>query len=447
MDKNKLDELLKNKYAYLVSDYLKASENFMVFFGLMLHEFNITDENIRTFNDLVDPDRVPMKFIEALGSYFNYHYIYNASDDFNREVLTRMRTIWEPRGTEHSIIMAATHGDNKGWVGGDIFIPGYPISKDLATLDVADQTIFRHDISVFSGPHVLSDGYLHRPGIIIINVPYINDEIREKVREQIPAGIRVGYNLTSTFYPSEGAEVGEYGELSSFKDFRVWPKTEPEKSAYDYDTDIDVLLSIELPYLDYNEDTLIHSVHGRLHSGSRTVMEFYENTSELSVAMLSPNILNKIFKVEGKYLDEDKYIVSDTGEVLDTKEKSVWSILRDTTDFDNENITDVDYSYSSMNTAIRSTNSACRSGTPGKNKVVRYIESVRENTKYHCGLMSGPKMGNIDSFVRKKKVLPTDHMFTMKELSSIRPNAMESCSWDETELCRNRYDTVSVVGS
>ena len=120
-----VDKLRNNKYMTLIPEKYKENENFLVFFYLLITQFNINEENIRNFTDLINNDKVPMKFLQNLGAFVNYSYQHLAKNDFNRELSMRMHNIWEQRGSKKSIVDAATYGDNIGWVGGDLWIPGY----------------------------------------------------------------------------------------------------------------------------------------------------------------------------------------------------------------------------------------------------------------------------------------------------------------------------------
>lgn len=180
-------------YMSLIPEYLRGNDDFLVFFRLLVHEFDISFENIRKFTDLIDPDKVPMQFIENLGAWLNFHYIPNASNDFNREVLTRVRNIYEGRGTEHSVLMAADHGDNPAWVGGDVFVPNYPIDDEVASLIVSNDIIFRHNKSRFSGTNVYQHGNKYGPGIVILSLPYIDGDIRKAINRNYQQVLDIGF--------------------------------------------------------------------------------------------------------------------------------------------------------------------------------------------------------------------------------------------------------------
>ena len=322
-----MDEVRHSKYMSFVPDFLKENRDFLVFLALLFHEFDIAQENIQKFTDIVNPDKVPIEFLEALGSYFNFTYLSNATDEFNREALMRMRTIWEQRGTEHSIIMAGTHGGNEGYVGGELFIPEYPISKELAELTVARDLVFRHDISKFSGTAVYESD-IYRTGILFLRLPYLDERVKNIIYNVTPAGLKYAFEIMLDFFPSDGAEVGDFNELSFRKSFRVWPINQAEREQEN--SDIDFWLEICPKFLDddiYNSPyPLIHSkknsgrmFSGRMGASFNSLWYDREIESEAGISMLPLSLLVKPFtKSSG---DTSSYIRATTGEYLDTESK------------------------------------------------------------------------------------------------------------------------------
>lgn len=304
-----ISDLRNSKFMYLIPEYLREDENFLVFFSFLVHEFDITEENIRTYTDLVNPDKVPMEFIEALGSYFNYRYLPNATDEFNREVLMRMSTIWEMRGTTHSILMAAVHGDNDGYVGGDIFIPDYFISNESAYITIPRELVFRHNRSKFSGIHRYPSAGLYAPGIILLSLPYLNERIRRRIYDVTPAGLKYVFELILDFIPNWNLpddQIGDYGELSFFDWMRIWPKDDIERQKFDNDIDIllDIYMHIER---EWEKPSLIFDKRNGVFSGSRDyynypVLEDLLETT-LGVSMLHMPILRNPFGIDNGTID------------------------------------------------------------------------------------------------------------------------------------------------
>ena len=314
-----INSLYRGPYLSFVPEYLRDKEDFLVFLQLMMTEFDITIENIENFTDLVNPDKVPVKFMEALGSYVNFRYNYNADEDFNREILTRVHSIYEQRGTDASILMAAIHGDNPGWVGGDIFIPGYPISKDKASLVVARDSIFTHSRSRHSSTDVFSDGDTYRPGVIIIDLPYISREIIDEVTNVMPAGVRFKFFVNTTFAGNDGDDtLGKFGELSHYKCFRVVPILDEEKESDNAASNTEITIDMAIVPEQFNKAIFSTNVDGkRFRSGRIVVSSSVDVESYLGVSMLHYDILTKGF------LDEDTStgsidLLSDSSKLLPT---------------------------------------------------------------------------------------------------------------------------------
>lgn len=449
------DKFDRSLYMSFIPEYLRGNEDFLVFLQLAATEFDITFENIEKFTDLINPDKVPMKFIEALGSFTDYKFVEQADDDFNRELLMRMRKVYEDRGTDHAIIMAATHGDNVGWVGGDIFIPGYPISNEKATLIIAQDNIFTHSRSKHSGGDVFQDGITYMPGIIIIELPYINDDIIQKIIETMPAGVRFKFFMNIELGGGTDPDyTGEYGELSVHKFFRVVPLTEEEKAAQNAAINMKITMEPEVKRDD--SDLFIHStgikkgVHSRgKRSGRMLIMEQNEYTSLLGVSMMAHSFLTQGFLkknsssenpeptnpddliidkqsdslfrhstdsaifssktrnsgelilVEDPVEEDTEYILSPTGEKLDIKEKTGSAhIRRDISQFNRD--VDIEVIVDYRITAKRSHSSSIRSGR---------------------GKMSGIITNEIDNLVRIMEITPQDLLYyTADQVNHLKPS-------------------------
>lgn len=165
----------------LIPEKYRENDDFLVFFYLLIQQFDINEENIRNFIKLINNDSVPMKFLQALGAYNNYTYQHLARNDFNRELSMRMFDIWEQRGSKKAIINAATWGDNVGWVGGDLWIPNYYTHTQPATFELPRDRIFRHSVSKFSSTHVFQDGRTYMPGVILLSVPNLTKTVKKRI--------------------------------------------------------------------------------------------------------------------------------------------------------------------------------------------------------------------------------------------------------------------------
>lgn len=403
-----IDEIKNSKYMSLIPNRYLENEDFLVFIYLLIHQWNVNEENIRKFIDLVNNDKVPMKFLQNLGSYVNYTYQPLAKNDFNRELSMRMFNIWEQRGTKKAIIDAATYGDNKGWVGGDLFIPEYWKPGQVAGFELPRDRIFRHSISKFSSTHVFQDGKTYLPGVILLSVPNLTKEIKRRVYEVTPAGRKYLFQLESEFYPNEDIdplEIGDFRELSFYKWMRIWPKGKLEEiPPYDRNTDIDMWIIIDmLVQMDEAFDILIHSRNDegrKLHSGRIVNLTDYGLEVNMLASSLPIANLKIPFNTKNGYpLADWYYKKSQSGEYLDWKyDKRPDGLFHDLNSEVNI-IDDIEVNKEVRLTAIRSENSANRSGN---------------------GKMSGITTSVIDNFVEEANILPSDCLYSVDTVADLR---------------------------
>lgn len=405
-----VDKLRNNKYMTLIPEKYKENENFLVFFYLLITQFNINEENIRNFIDLINNDKVPMKFLQNLGAFVNYSYQHLAKNDFNRELSMRMHNIWEQRGSKKSIVDAATYGDNIGWVGGDLWIPGYYKPSAIAGFELPRDRIFRHSVSKFSSTHVFEDGKTYMPGVILLSVPNLTRLVKKRIYEVTPAGRKYIFQIESSFFPNDGIDkldIGSYNELSFYKRMRVYPKDiNEENPPYDRDTDIDFTYEIDMmANMDEFFNILIHSENRgkKYHSGHLTNITNYGYEMNMSASMLPVSFLSNKFPVNGNdSLPDNAYKKSKTGEYLDTyNNKGIDSIMRNISLIDDNNV-DLDVHREVRLTAIRSESSSNRSGN---------------------GKMSGITSSIVDAFVESEPILPSDCLYSVDDVADLNENS------------------------
>lgn len=344
-----IDRIKESPYINLIPDYLRENEDFLVFFYLMAKEWDTSTTYIDNFTDLINPDKVPKQFIENLGAYSNFTYNKKASVEFNREVLMRMFTVWKMRGTEHSIVMNAIHGDNPAYIGGDIFIPNYPISTDKASLSKPRDRIFILSKSKLSSRDVFEDAREFRAGVLELEVPYMSKQIKEKVYAVTQAGVKYIFITTTQFSPNidlPKRDIDEYGNLAF--NMVVYPKTRYEKENYYDNHGMDTWLEINMHISDpWRYDTLILS---RLSTGlpllSGPSIDIEDSIiQDMGASMLPLSYLCQPF--DTKIKDNSKYIISNTGEYIDYKtKKGIQFINRDISSLENNQIlleNDIDY--------------------------------------------------------------------------------------------------------
>lgn len=174
-------------------EVLREDPDFSVLIDLSSILLGRFESKIDDFNNLIDPDTCPIMYLPLLGRLVGYNYRYDILPDFNREIIKNIFKIYAMRGTDKAIIYAATYGDCKGYIGGDIFLPGTKPDRNLAEIDYPRDWIFRHNISIYSGGDKRANDGLYREGIMEISVERLNNEIRERVESVKPAGYVIRY--------------------------------------------------------------------------------------------------------------------------------------------------------------------------------------------------------------------------------------------------------------
>ena len=395
-----MDSLSKQMYMSKIPEILQDNKNFNVFMELAVSEFNLDLANIESFTDLIDPDKVPSQFIEALGSVVGFERCLSADDEFNREILTRIQSIYSQRGTDKSILMAANHGSNEGWVGGQIFVPGYVIETEEARIVFTTDKIFTHCRSKHSGGDVFTDNSIYRPGVILITVPFLDAKIREAINENIPAGVKYYILIENRFLPNPGEE-GTFGELSVFKYFTVVAITEDEKLGLVQEL-ADEEFEFSLEVVSSRDDALIFSDYnmgGRKRSGRQLIfvlddLEFFMGTSALGMTLL-----------RGGFDTLEEVITSETGEILDVVSKTGSEHLHHDL---SEEVVEIFSRSQSTITAIRSEGTSLRSGLNN---------------------MSGYETAVIDLRVFMGEVYPGDMLHVVGDLENIRPIDLEQVEY------------------
>ena len=103
------------------------------------------------------------------------------------------------RGTDDSIVMAATYGSNEKWIADHLFLPDAEKDAVKAELIYPVEHIFRHNISTFSGTDRYADSTRWRDGTLIIKLTYVDDKIRKAISKVVPAGIKIYFDIESPF--------------------------------------------------------------------------------------------------------------------------------------------------------------------------------------------------------------------------------------------------------
>lgn len=258
----------KNKFKKFVPEFIYENEEASIFIKLIEEIYIDIKRLIDEFPNLIDVDNVSEIFLPKLSALIGYHYNYNIDLDIQREIIKRILEVYRTRGTDDSIIMAATYGDYHLWVGGHLFLPGADVDREKAQIEYPSNRIFRHSKSKHSGLDKYADATRWRDGVLIIKLSIINQKIRDAIKKVVPAGVKIYFDF---FNDSKGE--GEYGELT----FGEWTL------IFDYLIDYDMRIKDKF-------ETLIHSTKNttdkRFRSGRQTLFNHKELNRIMKVNML-----------------------------------------------------------------------------------------------------------------------------------------------------------------
>ena len=287
----------------LVPHILIEDEDYEVFTKL-IDQINSDVRNlIKVFPELVDVDNAPEIFLPKLSALIKYQYRYDIDEDEQREIIKRIISIYRDRGSDDSIIMAATYGNDPKWIGSHVFLPGANTNKDRATITHPIDELFRHNISRHSCGHRFADAVRWRDGTLIIHVSYIDDEIREAIKKVVPAGLRVYFNIIS----QTGGD-GYHGEVV----FGEWKVIE----FYEIDYNIPIKDRLEVAIFD------VRNTGRRLRSGRRLLftmqdLEMYKGSSMLAKLLHPQDLPEKIVQVS-------KLRLTDVVKCIDNDQSTVY---------------------------------------------------------------------------------------------------------------------------
>ena len=115
------------------------------------------------------------------------------SIDVQRRIVKSLLEVYRTRGTDLSIMKAATYATSDRWVGGDLFV-----DKDAPEISASifnpSHHLFTFGKSAWSGADRFRDRNYWREGVIDIFCPSVNSVVRSAVMETTPAGVRVYYS-------------------------------------------------------------------------------------------------------------------------------------------------------------------------------------------------------------------------------------------------------------
>lgn len=264
-------------------DYLLENKDFHLWIEAVVEELGKVGDMTELFAELGAVDKTPPQFLQDLADIVAYKYMEGEDADVQREVIKRVFSIYERRGTEQSIIEAGKRGGDPNWVGGDLTLYKDPIKEGTASVLYPINHLFRHSISKHSSGDPYADNVRWREGVIIIRVSYLSDLVKEAIEKVIPAGMRYYIDIVT----DSGGE-GKNGEVS-YGDYFVYT---------------DYYIAYELETIKSETDALIHSGKGRdlskmYHSG-RQILFYYVDIDRMILVPLEEHLDGQIPGIQDK---------------------------------------------------------------------------------------------------------------------------------------------------
>lgn len=184
---------MSNFKNFFPSELLKG--DFSVFAEVMSNEMSRVEDLIFQMSTLNNVDRCPKAFLNELFKLIDYRLYDDLDDDLQRECVKYYIPQSKNIGLTHDISMMATHGDNPGYKGGNLFVPGTYSNKPLAGVVFPRDRLFSWCKSSWSGKDRFPGNKVYREGTILIEVTNLNQIIMDRVEKIKPAGMLIVYKL------------------------------------------------------------------------------------------------------------------------------------------------------------------------------------------------------------------------------------------------------------
>lgn len=210
-DSDEIHTVAFSLYSY-ITDYLDEIPEF----NLIVELIRLVYQDIKSvgfaFDTLADPSSAPEIFLPKLSYLLKYKYKYMVSSAVNRDIIKRLIWLYERKGTDQDILDHADYGDNPYWVKSTMFMPDGIPNDRVATITYPINNIFRHDISKYSGTDKFQDSTRYRDGVLIIKLDHYSAKVREALKQVIPAGLKVYFDVSTEGSGSTGGLGPQPGE-------------------------------------------------------------------------------------------------------------------------------------------------------------------------------------------------------------------------------------------
>lgn len=183
----------------LIPSNVVNSDDYLVFIKVLNESMNEIESLISNFTSLIDIETTNETYLSELSYLLGYNYDFDIDIDTQRDIIKRLVYIYKNRGTDLSIINAATFGSSKSWIGSNMLLPGTDSSVfNRAVITYPSDYLFKYSESTYSGSDKYVDSSFWRDGVVIVELSTINSRLKSAMNKVLPAGVRVYYSLSDS---------------------------------------------------------------------------------------------------------------------------------------------------------------------------------------------------------------------------------------------------------
>lgn len=168
----------------------------------VVDQMGIVGDFTELFVDLNSISYTPKEFVDVLGELVGWNYLSEEDPDVQREIIKRVFTIYNERGSEWSILNTLSRASDENWVGGNLHLYKGPVRKGSSSLSYPRDFIFTWDKSKWDRGHRYRDRLVYNYGIIDLEAELWSYRLKEFLEYVIPGGIR--YRFTQAINPGSG---------------------------------------------------------------------------------------------------------------------------------------------------------------------------------------------------------------------------------------------------
>lgn len=172
-----------------------------IFIEPTAEQLGLVSDYTELFSFISSVEFTPSKYLERIADKVGYKYEPSEDPEVQREIIKRVFSVYEKRGTPQSILDTVMKAMDTNWIGGDLTQYKDEVKELNAGISYPRDLIFTHDSSFHDGGYRFQDKKEYNNGIIAVELEDYNERTLSKLEEVIPGGVRV--NLT-IFKPVTG---------------------------------------------------------------------------------------------------------------------------------------------------------------------------------------------------------------------------------------------------